>query len=132
MNKLRKCFGDIRRYKLYINIEFVLVNALIELEKINIPKIGFKQLVNYGLIVKYQYEKLNNKSINIGWDLSDVQRFVLNNNQLFKISEEEGEEYIYLNPGANMIELKEQFRWTLSYEMLKALNNINIEDILNI
>ena len=41
-----------------------------------------------------------------------------------------GEKNICLNKDVDIRELKERFRWSLSYELLKAVNSVKISDVV--
>lgn len=116
-----------------INFESILVNILIELREMNIFKISIKQFIDYLFSVVHQYEKICNKKIYIYFNQSDIEYFVnINSNVLGMYEDNQKQKYIYLRGQININELKEQFRWTLSYEMLKAINKINIKKVLNL
>lgn len=116
----------------FIGVECLAVNALIELSKNNISKIAFKQLARYGLSVVEQYKQVQKQDAILCFDPNDLQNLVANYFTFFNIVDEEetGQKFICLKPHADTTILKEQFRWTLSYSMLKALKRVNIMEAI--
>lgn len=116
----------------FIRVECVAANALIELYGKGINKIGFKELAKYGLVVVEQYEVENYGEAVLIFNPDEIQGFVLNYSDYFKIEESDTGKSIVLRDNVDIQELKRQFRWTLSYAMLKVLNNIDIIDIIRV
>lgn len=110
----------------FIDVGCLAVNALIELKKENISRIGFRQLSDYGLSVVEQYKQVHEGDAVLVFDPDHIQKLVINYFDSFGIEEEEEQQYICLKPESDIKKLKEQFRWTLSYAMLKALNRVNV------
>ncbi len=112
----------------FIDVECLAVNALLELKNNNISRIGFKQLNNYGLSVVEEYKQVHKGDAVLVFNPDNIQKLVIEYFDSFGIEEEEQQRYICLKPESDVVKLKEQFRWTLSYAMLKALNRVNIMD----
>lgn len=114
----------------FIDCECLAVNALIELKNENIFRIGFRQLTDYGLSVVEQYKQVQEGDAVLVFSPDNIQKLVVNYFEFFGLEEEEEQRYICLKPESDIIKLKEQFRWTLSYPMLKALNRVNIMETI--
>lgn len=111
----------------FIGVECLAANALIELYKKEITKISFRELVEYGFMVVEQYETESLDEAILIFNQEEIQGLIINYSNFFEISRGDNDEkYICLKDGVDIQELKEQFRWTLSYEMLKALNTIDV------
>lgn len=111
----------------FIGVEFLAANALIELYKNDITQISFKQLAEYGFMVVEQYETESSDEAILIFNPEEIQGLIINYSNFFEINKGNyDEKYICLKDGVDIQELKEQFRWTLSYEMLKALNTIDV------
>lgn len=111
----------------FIGVECLAANALIELYEKSIKKISFQQLSEYGLMVVEQYETESSDEAVFIFNPEEIQGLIINYSSYFEIDKGENDEkYICLKDGVDIQELKEQFRWTLSYEMLKALNSIDV------
>lgn len=114
----------------FIDGECLAVNALIELKNSNIFKIGFSQLADYGLSVVEQYKQVQEEDAVLVLDPDNLQKLAINYFDCFGIEEEEEQSYICLKPESDIIKLKEQFRWTLSYPMLKAISRVNVMETI--
>lgn len=114
----------------FIGVECLAANALIELYKNDIKKISFQQLSEYGLMVVEQYEVESFDEAILIFNPEEIQGLIINYSSYFEISKYDDEKYICLKDGVDIQELKEQFRWTLSYEMLKALNAIDVMKVM--
>lgn len=116
----------------FIGVECLAANALIELYENEITKIGFKQLAEYGLSVVEQYKKESGTDAVLIFDPEDIHGLVINYSDFFDIEETEQEQkYLCLKNGVEIRELKEQFRWTLSYAMLKAISRVSAMKAVN-
>lgn len=116
---------------IFISVECLVANALIVIHESNIKKINFQKLSEYGLMVVENYEAESSEEAVFIFNPQEIQDMVVNYSNYFEIDKGENEEqYICLKDGVDIQELKEQFRWTLSYEMLKALNAVDIDELL--
>lgn len=112
---------------IFISTECLTVNALIELSENSITKISFKQLSEYGLMVVEQYKAESSDEAVFIFNPEEIQELTINYPNYFEINKGVNDEkHICLKDGVDIQKLKEQFRWTLSYEMLKALNIIDV------
>lgn len=109
----------------FIGVECLAANALIELCANKITRISFKKLAEYGLCVVEQYRIESGRDAVLIFQPQDIQGMVINYSNYFYI-EEEQEKFLCLKENVDMKELKEQFRWTLSYAMLKALSQVSV------
>lgn len=108
-----------------------MANALIELSENSITKISFQQLSEYGFMVVEQYKAESSDEAVFIFNPEEIHDMIINYSSYFEIDKGENDEtYICLKDGVDVQELKEQFRWTLSYEMLKALNLINVMEVI--
>lgn len=107
----------------FIGVECLAANALIELYSNEINRISFNQLAEYGLSVVEQYKVESGKDAILIFQPEDIMGLVINYSEYFYI---EDETYLCLRDDVNMQELKEQFRWTMSYAMLKAVNQVSV------
>lgn len=116
----------------FIGVECLAVNALIELyeEKGSGAKISYSQLADYGLLVVEQYREENNTEAVLIFDPDDIQGLVVNYADFFDIQEADEQKYLCLKPNVEVLGLKEQFRWTLSYAMLKAISRVKVADVM--
>lgn len=114
----------------FIGVECLAANALISLYENGIDKIGFQQLAEYGLSVVEKYRRENKAEAVLIFNPDDIQGLVINYSDFFNILEEGEQKFICLKTGVEILELKEHFRWTLSYAMLKALSQVNVMDAM--
>ena len=115
----------------FIGVECLAVNALIELYEQNISEISFQKLAEYGLTVMEYYKKESDTNAVLIFEPDDIQGLAFNYSAFFYIKESEGQKFLCLNPQVEINDLKEQFIWTLSYGMLKALSRVNIMDVMS-
>lgn len=115
---------------IFIGVECLAANALIELYENEINKISFKKLAEYGLSVVEQYKKESGQDAVLIFQPEDIQGLVINYSDYFYIVNAP-EKYLCLRENVNIRELKEQFRWTLSYAMLKAVSSISVMNMLH-
>lgn len=114
----------------FIGVECLAVNALIELYKQGISEISFKKLAEYGLAVIEHYKIESEENAVLIFEANDLQGLVMNYSAFFTIKENDNQKYLCLKPQVAIVELKEQFVWTLSYAMLKAISYVDIMDIM--
>lgn len=114
----------------FIGVECLAVNALIELYGKGIRQISFEQLADYGLMVLEAYESETSEKAVFIFNQEKIQGLIMNYSDYFAIEILENRKYICLKDGADLKKLKERFRWTLSYELLKAVNNVNVNDVM--
>lgn len=110
----------------FIGVECLAVNALIELYGEDIRRISFKELADFGLMVVEQYKKESGQAAVLIFDPDDIQGLVFNYSEYFDIEQEGDMKYLCLRDGCDILEIKKQFRWTLSYSMIKALNQVSV------
>lgn len=114
----------------FIGVECVAANALIELYARGHREISFEELVDYGLLVVESYEnEISERAVWI-FDQERLHGMIMNYSNLFEIREEGEKKFICLREGADIRKVKEKFRWTLSYAMLKAVKRVDISQIL--
>lgn len=114
----------------FIGVECLAANALIELYQQGISEIGFKELADYGLLVVDKYETQDGENAVLIFDSEEIMGWVVSYSEYFEIEERE-QKYICLKQGVDIKELKQKFRWTLSYSMLRALNQVSVMDAMN-
>lgn len=117
----------------YIGVECLAANALIELYEQGIHELSVEQLADFGLMVIESYESQNSEGAMLIFDQNEIWGLVVNYADLFAVTDkEDGKRYISLQEGVDIQKVKERFRWTLSYAMLKALNEVDIMRAINI
>lgn len=114
----------------FIGVECLAANALIELYEEQIKKLSFRQLADYGLMIVDAYEDETSQKAIFIFNQERIQGLILDYSNYFSVEIIDEEKYICLNDGVDIRELKERFRWTLSYELLKAVNRVKINDIM--
>lgn len=114
----------------FIGIECLAANALIELCEANIWEISFKQLADYGLMVVEAYEDETDEKAVFIFNQEKIQGLIIDYSDYFSVKMINGEKSLCLSQQVEINELKERFRWTLSYELLKALNKVNVHAII--
>lgn len=114
----------------FIGVESLAANALIELYESQIRKISFKQLADYGLMVVDAYEDETAEKAIFIFNQEKIQGLIIDYSNYFSVEIINEEKYICLNKDVDIRELKERFRWTLSYELLKVVNRVKISDII--
>jgi len=114
----------------FIGVECLAANALIQLSEYGIQRISFAQLADYGLMVVEAYEEETSRQAVFIFNQEKIQGLIINYSDYFCIESEGDEKYICLREGTDIRKVKERFRWTLSYELLKAVSNVEIDDIL--
>lgn len=116
----------------FIGVECLAANALIELYERGIREITFENLADYGLLVVESYEnEICDEAIFI-FDMEKLEGMVINYSDLFVIVERNAKKYLCLKENVNIRDVKERFRWTLSYAMLKALKRVDIRQVLQL
>lgn len=114
----------------FIGIECLAANALIELWETDIWEISFEQLADYGLMVVEAYEIETDETAVFIFNQEKIQGLIIDYSDYFSVKISDGEKYLCLNQQVEINELKERFRWTLSYELLKALNKVNVHAVI--
>lgn len=110
----------------FIGIESIAANALIELfEKRNEREVSFDTLVRYGMqVVRILQEKTNNEVILLLSRKYQIN-MVENYSDFFEVDYSSGGNGVFRLKGTDkqetLQELKEYFRWTLSFQILDAL-----------
>lgn len=107
----------------FIGVECLAANALIELYGSGIHRISFKQLTEYGLSVVERYKLESGNDAVLIFLPEDIVGLVINYSEYFYI---EDDMFLCLKDDVDIQELKEQFRWTMSYAMLKAVNQVSV------
>lgn len=110
----------------FIGVECLAVNALIELYGTDIRRISFKELADFGLMVVEQYKIESGQAAVLIFDPEDIQGLVINYAEFFDIEQEGDTKYLCLKDNCDILEIKKQFRWTLSYSMIKALSQVSV------
>lgn len=114
----------------FIGVECLAANALIELNQHGIRKISFEELADYGLLVVDEYEIATSERAVLIFSQEKIKGFIFNFSNYFEVQEND-KKFICLKEDVDIRELKEYFRWTLSYEILKALCKVDICKIVN-
>lgn len=114
----------------FIGVECLAVNALIELYEQGISEISFQNLAEYGLAVMEHYKQESEIDAVLIFEANDLQGLVMNYSTFFAIKEINGQKYLCLKPHVELDVLKEQFIWTLSYAMLKAISSVDIMEVM--
>ena len=114
----------------FIGVECVAANALIELYANGIREISFKHLANYGLLVVEWYESETKDKAILVFDHEKIEGMIIDYSDFFEVKEIEKSKYICLKENVNIRQVKEKFRWTLSYAMLKALKQVDINRVV--
>ena len=112
----------------FIGVECIAANALIELYEDGIQEISFSQLADFGLSVVEQYNRENHTEAVLIFNPEDIHGMVINYSDYFDIKEKD-QKYICLK---DIRKLKEQFRWTLSYAMLKVFNRVSVKSVVSL
>lgn len=115
----------------FIGVECLAANALIELYEQNIRKISFEKLADYGLLVVESYENEIGEEAIFIFDKEKLEGMVINYSDLFTIDEHDMKKYLCLQEDVDIREVKERFRWTLSYAMIKALRRVDISQVMH-
>lgn len=114
----------------FIGVECLAANALIELYAQDVREISFEDLADYGLLVVESYEnEISDRAIFI-FDQERIMGMIINYSDYFEVREEENTKYICLRENIDIREVKEKFRWTLSYAMLKAVKQVDINQVI--
>lgn len=114
----------------FIGVECLAANALIELYENQIRNLSFSQLADYGLMVVDAYEDETSEKAIFIFNQEKIQGLILDYSNYFSLKMINGEKNICLNKDVDIRELKERFRWSLSYELLKAVNSVKIGDVV--
>ena len=114
----------------FIGVECLAANALIELYESGIQQISFNDLADYGLLVVENYEyEIGDEAIFI-FDREKLEGMVINYSDLFVIREIESKKCLCLQDNVDISVVKERFRWTLSYAMIKAMRQVDIRQVV--
>lgn len=113
----------------FIGMQCIAANALIQLSKNGIREISFSKLKDFGSLVVEQYNKENHTEAILIFNPADIQEMVLSYPEYFDMKEKD-QKYLCLKDNVDIRKLKEQFRWPLSYAMLKVFNHTSIEQLL--
>lgn len=114
----------------FIGVECVAANALIELYGRGLREISFEGLADYGLLVVESYENEISERAVLIFDQERIRGMVMDYSEFFQVREEESRKYICLRDNVDIRRVKEKFRWTLSYAMLKAVRQVDISQVL--
>ena len=107
----------------YVGIEDLVASALIELmkqEKTN-RKISLQLLEEYGTVIVKILMKSGKDAI-LFLTRESTYEFIHDYADYFSINEYDGLEYIELNEGVTIDELRQQFRKNLTVDLAKAIN----------
>ena len=114
--------GNLILYR-YIGIEDLVASALIKLikqEETN-RKISLKSLADYGTVIVKLLMKSGQDAI-LFLTKESTYEFIHDYAEYFSINEYDGIEYIELNEGITVEELRQQFRKNLTVDLAKAIN----------
>lgn len=114
----------------FIGVECLAANALIELYEKEIREISFEDLTDYGLLVVESYENEIEERAILIFDRERLEGMIVNYSEFFEVKEKEKRKYVCLRENVDIKQVKEKFRWTLSYAMLKALKQVDINQIV--
>lgn len=114
----------------FIGVECVAANALIELYAHGRNEISFEGLADYGLLVVEKYEDEALESAHLIFDQERIVGLIMNYSDFFKVRTDGDTKYICLRDNVDIRKVKERFRWTLSYAMLKAVKQVDISKVL--
>lgn len=116
----------------FIGVECLAANALIELYEQEIREISFEDLADYGLHVVESYENEIAERAILIFDHERLEGLIINYSEFFEARKEDNKKYICLKDNVDIRQVKEKFRWTLSYAMLKTLKKVNISQVLQL
>lgn len=107
----------------FIGIDCIVANALIELNvKKSVRKISFKTLMKYAEEVVGTYRKITDKKAVLICGREEIDTFFAYNSKYFKrLKRCDGEYFCLQDNIVNLDELKEKFRYPVSYDFIKAL-----------
>lgn len=113
----------------FIGVECLAANALIELYEQGIKEISFEDLADYGLLVVENYENEIAERAILIFDQERLEGLVIHYSEFFEVKNKDKKKYICLKENVDIRQVKEKFRWTLSYAMLKTLKQVNIKSL---
>lgn len=116
----------------FIGVECLAANALIEMyeQDVHNSRISFKNLADYGLRVVDKYEMETSERAVFIFDQEKLHGLIINYSDYFSVETDGEEKYICLRDNVNIEDVKDRFRWTLSYELLKAVCHVNITEVI--
>lgn len=116
----------------FIGVECLAANALIELyeQDGHNNRISFRNLADYGLMVVDKYEMETSERAVFIFDQEKIHGLIINYSDYFSVDMNDGEKFICLKDGVDIEDVKDRFRWTLSYELLKAVSHVNITEVV--
>ena len=114
----------------FIGAECLAANALIELYEQGIKEISFEDLADYGLLVVENYENEIAERAILIFDQERLEGLVIHYSEFFEVKNKDKKKYICLKENVDIRQVKEKFRWTLSYAMLKTLKKVNINQVV--
>lgn len=114
----------------FIGVECVAANALIELYAHGCNEISFESLADYGLLVVENYENEISERALFIFDQERIAGMIMSYSDFFKVRIKGSKKYICLRDNVDIRKVKERFRWTLSYAMLKAVKQVDIKQVL--
>ena len=59
-----------------------------------------------------------------------MEGLVIHYSEFFEVKDKDKKKYICLKENVEIRQVKEKFRWTLSYAMLKTLKKVNINQVV--
>lgn len=112
-----------------LGIECIAANALIELEKeLGIREITLADLFIYANKVVELYKREIDSDVVLIATSEDINELVNNYPDYFQLDEQT----IKLVDNADLFEIKEMFRWSVSYEMLKIISKVDITNVIKV
>ena len=111
-----------------LGIECITANALLELEReFGIREIKISDLFIYANKLVELYKKEIDSDVVLIAASEDIRDLVLEYPDYFELKEQS----LKLAKDADLFEIKELFRWSVSYEMLKIINKVDITNVID-
>lgn len=114
---------------IYVGIEDLVTNALIELTKQHIRKVSLNTLIDYGTTIVKLLSQSGQDAILLVTKESTYD-FVHDYADFFSIVSYDGTEYIELRGGITNADLRQQFRKNLTVDIAKAITRQETVDVL--
>lgn len=113
-----------------LNTTCIAMNALIDLDEHRINKLSLDKLDKYFCYVANEYERLNNTRVIVKFGKGELNALIYECGNYIEIENIGNCKYIKLKDNVDIFEIKDKFRYTLSYNMLKTLKDINILEVI--
>lgn len=106
----------------FIGIERVAANAIIELfERKGEKRIDLASLDKYGMKVIEMLEKNTNEGAVFIFNRDGLRQFFIDYSDYFRMEQTEEQTFIVMQDSVTCEDLKNKFRWSAPYEILKAI-----------